>query len=72
MPRRPDPFDNMPDEERTKLMRDTVKSILGPKVGDELWKHMEPAMRDRRRQLGDAPEPEKNFWGGVWRVYEAE
>ncbi len=33
MPRLPDPFDMLPDEQRHELMKDTVTAIIGPALG---------------------------------------
>ncbi|WP_437682601.1 hypothetical protein [Sorangium sp. So ce131] len=72
MPRLTDPFDVLPEVQRHELMRDTVMAIFGPTVGQTFWDQMEPLLTDTRRQPGDAAEPEKNFWRGRWRIYEAE
>jgi hypothetical protein len=72
MPRPTDLFDVMNDEERTSMMRELVTGILGPKQGDALWKQMAPALTEKRRQPGDALDPAENFWGGVWRIHQAE
>ncbi|WP_437908282.1 hypothetical protein WME95_10590 [Sorangium sp. So ce327] len=67
-----DPFHVLPEAQRHELMRDTVMAIFGPAVGQGFWDQMEPLLTDTRRQPGDAEEPEKNFWRGRWRIYEAE
>lgn len=72
MPRLTDPFHVLPEAQRHELMRDTVMAIFGPAVGQAFWAQMEPLLTDTRRQPGDAEEPEKNFWRGRWRIYEAE
>jgi len=59
-------------DERRDLMRHTVMGVLGPVMGERVWKQMEPALLDRRRQPGDAADPAENHWKGVWRIYEAE
>jgi hypothetical protein len=70
--RHDDIFAVLPRDARAKLMRRTVMAMMGPKMGDKLWKQMEPALNDMRRQPGDAPRPEDNYWKGRWRIHEAE
>lgn len=70
--RRRDIFEILPEEERIALMRDTVLSMFGETVGLRMWGRMEPALRYKRRQLGDHPDPSQNYWKGVWRIYEAD
>ncbi len=72
MPVKRDILAILPDKERIELMRRSVMAVMGPKLGEEMWKQMEPALTDRRRQPGDAEKPEDNFWKGSWRIYEAE
>lgn len=72
MPVRTDILARLSPEGRAKLMRRTVMGIMGPTMGDKIWKQMEPALLDTRRQPGDAERPEDNYWQGQWRIYEAE
>lgn len=72
MPVRRDILATLPHDERVALMKRSVMGILGPVVGDQVWKQMEPALSRSRRQPGDAPAPEDNYWKGVWRIYEAD
>lgn len=72
MAKKTDIFEVLPEEERLGVMKDTVLAVLGDNVGSRVWKQMEPALRYKRRQLGDHPDPAQNHWKGVWRVYEAE
>lgn len=72
MPRARDPFDVLDEKQRAALMRDTVKAVFGATMGDRLWKVMEPAVTDKRRQPGDAARPEDNYWKGHWRIHETD
>jgi hypothetical protein len=46
--------------------------LLGPVAGAAFAKQMETVQKFKGRQIGDAPEPEKNFWKGAWRIHEIE
>lgn len=72
MPKKPDPLDNLSPKQQAALLRGLVTGLFGEEGGSALWKHMEPALRFKGRQIGDAPEPEKNFWHGAWKIYEIE
>jgi len=72
MPKRPDPLDDLSPAERAKLLRDMVLGMFGEEKGAGVWQQMEAALRLNARQLGDAPEPAKNFWKGAWRIYELD
>ena len=69
---RPDILAVLPPDERAALIRRTVTAIMGPTMGEQIWKQMEPVLQSKARQPGDAPEPEQNHWKGVWRIYEAD
>ena len=71
MPRKPHIFERATEPERLAMMRASCHLVFGPQKGEEMWKAMEPSLLFKARQLGDAPEPEKNFWKGVWQIYEA-
>lgn len=73
MPKKPDPLDGLSAAEQPAALRGLVFGMFGEQGGAAIWKQMEPAMRGANaRQLGDAREPEKNFWKGAWRIYEIE
>lgn len=72
MSRAIDPFEQMPEEMRIEAMRETVFAVLGQKSGAQMWERIEPALRDKRRQIGDHPDPSQTYWKGIWRIYEAE
>jgi hypothetical protein len=72
MPRKPDPFDHLPEPQQLELMRLACHAVFGPAKGDEFWKGIEPSLLFKERQFGDARDPKENFWKGVWRIYEAE
>ncbi len=67
-----DPLATMPGPVRAKVMKDLAANLLGPVAGAAFTKQMEAAQNWKGRQLGDATEPEKNFWKGAWRIYEIE
>ena len=67
-----DPLAAMPAPVRAKVIKDLAVTLLGPVAGGAFAKQMEAAQGWKGRQLGDATEPEKNFWKGAWRIYEIE
>jgi hypothetical protein len=72
MPKKPDPLDNLSPDQQSALLRGLVFNLFGEENGGAVWKQMEPALRSKARQIGDAPEPEKNFWRGAWKIYEID
>jgi hypothetical protein len=62
----------MPDDVRREAMRDLVYGLFGKGNGGRIWQQMDAALTSKARQLGDAPEPEDNYWQGVWQIYEIE
>lgn len=70
MPRLPDAFDVLNEEQRGALMHDMAKSVFGKTMGDKLWQTLSPAHSNKLRQLGDAKEPAENYWKGRWRIHE--
>jgi len=72
MPKRPDPLDSLSPEGQAGLFRGLVFGMFGEEGGAAMWPQIEAALRMKARQLGDAPEPEKNFWRGAWAIYEIE
>lgn len=62
----------MTDDERRTAMRQLVMGLFGEGNGARIWQQMDAALGSQARQLGDAPEPEDNYWHGVWRIYEIE
>ncbi len=67
-----DPLAMMPAPVRAKLMKGVAMNVLGPMAGAAFVKQMDAVQNWKGRQLGDATEPEKNFWKGAWRIYEIE
>ena len=72
MKRPPDPLARMSDAARKQAMERLWKSLLGPVNGALVWDQMSAVMDLTERQIGDHPEPEKNYWQGVWRIYDLE
>jgi hypothetical protein len=72
MPKKPDPLDDLSPAARAKFLHDVVHDMFGAENGAVIWKQMDAALRSKARQLGDAPEPEKNHWHGAWKIYELE
>lgn len=68
----PDILARMPDAAREQAMKGLVMGLFGPRNGPRIWEQMEATMRVTRRQLGDDPDPEKNYWQGAWRIYDLE
>ena len=67
-----DPLAVMPPAVRAKFMRDLAVGLFGPVAGAAFAKQMESVQKFKGRQIGDAPEPEKNFWKGAWRIHEID
>jgi hypothetical protein len=72
MPKQPDILARMPDALRQEAMKGLVMGLFGPKNGPRIWKQMDAVMSVTQRQLGDDPDPEKNYWQGTWRIYDLE
>jgi hypothetical protein len=72
MPKEPDVLALLSPPERAEVIRKMLLGLLGERNGQKAWKQMEPVLASTLRQIGDAEEPEKNYWRGVWRVYEVE
>lgn len=72
MPKKPDPLDNLTPEGQVAVLRRLLFETFGEARGSAIWEQMEPAMLGKSRQLGDTPEPEKNFWKGAWRIHEMD
>lgn len=72
MPKKPDPLDNLDPAQQAAVLRGLVTNLFGEQNAAPIWKQMEAALRSNARQLGDAPEPEKNFWKGSWKIYEMD
>lgn len=72
MPKKPDPLDNLTPEGQVAVLRRLLFETFGESRGNALWAQIEPAMLGKTRQLGDAHEPEKNFWKGAWRIHEID
>ena len=69
-PRQPDPLRAMPQEKRVEAMRALIFNLVGDENGAVIWQQMEPLMTTTMRQLGDARDPQKNYWKGVWKIHE--
>lgn len=67
-----DPLATMPAPVRAKVITDMATNLLGPAAGAAFAKQMVNGMNWKGRQIGDAVEPEKNFWKGAWRIYEID
>jgi len=67
-----DPLAMMPAPVRAKVIKSVAMNMLGPVAGAGFVKQMDAAQNWKGRQLGDATEPEKNYWKGAWRIYEIE
>lgn len=67
-----DPLAALSGPGREKLMKSLAMNMLGPIAGPAFVKQMEAAQQFKGRQIGDHPEPEKNFWKGHWRIFEIE
>lgn len=72
MPKKPDPLDNLTPEGQLEVMRSMIFGMFGETRGNDIWPQFEAAMLSKARQIGDAAEPEKNFWKSAWRIYEIE
>ena len=72
MAKEPDAFAKMTDRERASAMGAMALTLLGPHYGKVFVDQMKAAMKSKVRQVGDAPEPEKNYWKGAWRIYELD
>lgn len=62
----------LPKAERIDVIKKLTYAFLGDEVGATAWPSMEASLTYDKRQPGDDPDPEKNFWGGAWRIYEAD
>jgi len=67
-----DPPATMPPPVPAKVTKDMATNLLGPVAGAAFAKQMDAGLKWKGRQLGDATEPEKNFWKGAWRIYEID
>lgn len=67
-----DPLAAMSPPVRARVMKTMAMNLLGPVAGAVFVKQMESAQNFKGRQIGDDPDPEKNFWKGAWRIYEIE
>jgi len=65
-------FDRLAPGIRGVLVRELAVKVLGESKGAAVADRLEPGIRSRARQLGDAAEPEQNFWKGAWRIHELE
>lgn len=72
MPRKPDALDNLTPEGQAAVLRLILTDMFGEERAGPMLKQIEAAMRMKARQIGDAPEPEKNFWKGAFRIHEIE
>lgn len=62
------------------LFREFAARTTGLEYVDRLWKQLEPLLRNKIGHgeplepsiVGDAEDPKKNYWKGVWQVYRAE
>lgn len=72
MAKKSDPLDNLSPQGQVEVMRKMIFGTFGEVRGAEIWPQFEAGMLTKIRQLGDAPEPTKNFWKGAWRIYEID
>lgn len=72
MAKRSDPLDGLTPEGEREVLRSIIIDMFGPARGADVWRRFADAMKYDKRQLGDAPEPEKNYWKGAWRIYEID
>jgi hypothetical protein len=69
---KPDDFDRLRPEARAILLRAVATDLLGAEKAARVVEQLEPGVRSRARQAGDAPVPEQNHWRGAWRIYELD
>jgi len=72
MPKKPDPLDNLTPEGQLGVMKNLVFGLFGGERGASVWPHFEAGLGMKARQIGDADEPEKNYWKGAWRIHELD
>lgn len=65
-------FARLEPKVRAELLRALAVELLGPEKGALVAEQLEPGVRSRARQLGDAKDPEQNHWKGVWRIHELD
>lgn len=72
MAKSPDILAMLPDDLRSEFMKELAVEMLGPVAGAAFAKQMDAVQNFSGRQLGDATEPEMNYWKGVWQIYEID
>jgi hypothetical protein len=62
----------MTDRERAEALAALCDDLFGEQNGKRIFRQMAAGMAFQGRQLGDAPDPQDNYWKGHWRIYELD
>lgn len=70
MAKDPDPLAKMSSHERALALARLCDNVFGEHHGKRIFDKLASALAFKARQIGDAKEPQDNYWKGIWRIYE--
>ncbi len=68
-------FEDLPDKLKLAYLLGVAAELLGPDLAKRVYQANRPLVDDlvgHGPVWGERPDPSENYWGGVWRVWEAE